>query len=423
MTPRTIRIIGFFLLSIILPIANGFASNNARYSIQVLPALQTPVGTLDLIEPVDLNDRGQIVGWATELLTNVRAGFLYTPGDGMKYIDPSGMFNVQPWRINNNGQVVGRDFGSRNYALFLYDPQSGYTSLTKGLPTFAVGHFAFIDMNDAGVIHAASAKNDRSPSIPYRYTAERGWERLDDVYPKLKRFRKYGFSTTHINENGDFTLYLNQKNVIHTYVYYPNRNHLVELLPIYYAADLNDLGWVVGTAYDWTPPPVISPINGRPYLYTPETGLHSIRPNTEAQSSAFSIAADGTVGGCFEKDGNCQSLFTYTLSQGFKFIDERKFRAMLPPQARFAGLEVQPMNDRKELVGAVFTLDRFDNRTYGAWFLYSPQHGLQDLQKLVSRAAPGVKINSIVDFNNHGQILMHVLQGDNSKVAILTPGN
>ena len=151
--------------------------------------------------------------------------------------------------------------------------------------------------------------------------------------------------------------------------------------------------------------------------------MRNIHPKIKGEMEALWIAADGTVGGCVSKL-NCQSLFTYNSQEGHKILNEELFRKMLPSDMPFDGINIHSMNDRREFVGGVTTHGEEPGSQHdGAFFWYSPQHGLKDLQKLVNQLKPNVKIEQVEDFNNVGQILLQITQDGNTGAAILTPTN
>lgn len=408
-----------FLL-IVLPIAHSFAGSNDLFTIQFLPPVPTPLGKFDrAMRWMDMNDSGQVTGRAWGSDTDAQAGFLYTPGQGMKLIDPSGSLKVEPWRINNAGQIVGSDFGSDQYKLFIYDPKKGYQSLQTGIIPRDTKRYRLIDMNNNGVIVASSQPDLKGVSHPIRYTPGRGWEDLVIAIRPLNRFSQVSLGVTHINDNGDITFYRE-----HTYVYFAKSDKLIDLSPVANVGDINDFGWVVGTAYDLTAPPVISPIHVRPYVYVPGTGIRNVRPKVTGDTSAWWISADGTVGGYIEKEGYGQTIFTYNQQEGHKIVDEELFRKLLPADMPFDGVNIHSMNDRKEFVGEILTHgDEPHSPSNGAFFWYSPRYGLKGLQKIVSQLQGNVKIVQIEDFNNAGQVLLQVERAGKSAVAILSPTN
>ena len=387
-----------------------FSDGQARFKIVYLPPVQTPLGTFDSFFNMDMNDLGQVVG-STWNLTGAFAGFLYTPGQGVKYIDPSGMFNVRLWRINNNGLILGYDGSyseSGRYRIFSYDPQRGYQWLRKNLPQSE--RVRFVDMNDAGTILAQGR-------YPWRYSEGPGWQNLTAISRALKPFKS--FTLVGMNRNGDFTLLASEKDWNHSYVYFSGSDTLVDLAPIAtYGMDINDSGWVVGTAVKWSEPPNVRPLSARPYLYTPNAGLRRIHPPVKAPLiDAFWITAGGTVGGCVEKNGNCASLLTYSKQKEYRTVKEERFRAMLPAGMTFVGVEVAVMNDRNEFVGSVVADDPGGEQRNAVWFLWSPRYGLLDLQKVMPA---NVKILRVYDLNHRGQILLQV-EGAGKSAAVLTP--
>jgi hypothetical protein len=330
---------------------------------------------------------------------------------------------VEPWRINNKGQIVGRDFGSAKYSLFLYDPQAGYQSLLQG--KLHPSRYGLEAMNNHGVI-IASSQIVKGVSRPIRYTPGRGWEDLINTVPALNRFNKNPFSVygTPLNDNGDFTFYRWENGELHAYVYYEKSGKAVDLAPMIQVGDVNDFGWVAGNFYKLTEGAVIEPINQHPYVYIPGTGIQNIRPNVKDQSFAGWISTDGTVGGCIIKELNCETIFTYNKQEGSKIVNAELFRKMLPPDMPYDGVDVHSMNDRKEFVGGISTHDDHPESQHdAAFFWYSPRHGLMDLQKIVSQLNKNVKIQQIEDFNNAGQILLIIEGVGNYDAVILTPKN
>jgi hypothetical protein len=83
----------------------GFLLERGRFKPVALPPGLEDL-TLRGIAPIDLNDRGQIVGTYEEPIGGAARGFLLQGGRFTR-INPPGAKGTQPQGINNRGQLAG----------------------------------------------------------------------------------------------------------------------------------------------------------------------------------------------------------------------------------------------------------------------------------------------------------------------------
>jgi hypothetical protein len=95
------NLVKLLLLFIVTAISNSFADNSALFTIEFLPAVPTPLGKFDrAMRWMDMNDFGQVTGHAWGSTGGAQAGFLYTPGQGMKYI------HLDHCWLNRGGSII-----------------------------------------------------------------------------------------------------------------------------------------------------------------------------------------------------------------------------------------------------------------------------------------------------------------------------
>jgi probable HAF family extracellular repeat protein len=85
----------------------GFLLERGRFTPVTLPPGLEDL-TLRGIAPIDLNDRGQIVGTYEEPIGGAVRGFLLDKRVRFTRINPPGAKGTQPQGINNRGQIVGK---------------------------------------------------------------------------------------------------------------------------------------------------------------------------------------------------------------------------------------------------------------------------------------------------------------------------
>ena len=99
--------------------------------------------------PRALNDAGQVTGYLSDVLANGQAlntAFVFTPGQGVRLLDPAQSFRVSyGMDINNRGQIAL----SADAQAYRWDSRSGF----EGLGSFVINSFTTPHaINNAGVV-------------------------------------------------------------------------------------------------------------------------------------------------------------------------------------------------------------------------------------------------------------------------------
>jgi probable HAF family extracellular repeat protein len=120
-------------------------------SVIVLPTLGGTVPTWSF----DINDAGQVVGYAYMSGDATVHAFLWTPGQGMRDLGNLGGHHSRAYAVNNAGQVVGQsDHPDGRVHPFLWTPSGGMRDLgaPPGGATGQIFGGVATDINDAGHI-------------------------------------------------------------------------------------------------------------------------------------------------------------------------------------------------------------------------------------------------------------------------------
>lgn len=385
-----------------------------RYVLHRLEPLETPVGVLDQVRALDLNDRGQIVGRAHNGGfggTFHSAAFLFTPGVGMKDLDPDGAYLSRALAVNDRGLVFGVVSGPFGPAgrvsqkdVFLYEPGEGFTFL--GTNPRLRRQFSFSDLNNRGEVVGTLVARRRDRNLPYLYTPDQGWIDLRFAHPRLAQIES---SQPHLlDDRGDVVLFTadalgDDEFLRQVYVLHPDGaldeiegRFGVHTRPVH-RSPLNRTGGLLDNLRTWS--------GFRTRLYLPGKGWRFLLPRDVGPDVSSWIGSTGLIGGLLHGGQYWDSVFTY---------DERrepKLRIEITPEdsrafvgAETFGVIVWDMNDRGDFIGEVRALR-------SAWFVYSRETGLQDLQAIVDESGGGdLTLLAARRINKRGQILLHTKQ-------------
>ncbi len=200
-------------------------------SSYVLTDLGTFGGHLSVAK--DINDSAQIVGYSITS-SGQRRAFIWTPYQGMEYIDALGDTSNLAHSINDYGEVVGyfvSDSGQRK--AFIWDETTGFQDLNTESDSFSEAY----DINNLGQVvgFAVSSDGHRKAFV---------WDRKNGMeYIKNKNeIESIAYS---INNSGEVVGYsLSSDFILKAFVWKSDKG--IQELPGFLGSDINMSGQVVG---------------------------------------------------------------------------------------------------------------------------------------------------------------------------------
>jgi len=411
------RVFGMMVALAVTLVAQVLAET-PRFDVEILPVLETPQGILPNVVGVEMNDSGQVAGWALDSLLG-SAAFRFTSGSEMLNLDPHGILNSTGHYLDPSGQVFG--LASIDEP-FLYTDAAGYDFI-RDRP---VDFFA-LELSDRGELIGITRE-----TRPFIYSTAAGWLDLSDVNPL---FQENPTFAKLINNDGDIVFTMNRPPGTQESSVLLNGRRLVDLgdfgFPMNVPDAIDRVGRIVGLAEkSLSPDASVSSRDGRQsraYYFSPKLGVVDIHPKRFKDSYAGWIQSRGkTAGGSMARRRHDQfdTIFTYHPSSGMEIrATRREFKRFVRRRgAKLDHISITDMNDRLEFVGPVWSTDDDRDENPFATFLSRPEGGLHSLQDIVDAMGVEAVVEAVMDINNKGQILIGVALPDGrSSAAILTP--
>lgn len=387
----------------VLAVADADAAHqDAGWSIEVLPPLQTPVGELPTVAGQDLNEVGQVAGIAYNTL-NVTV-YRYTPGEGMLDLDPNGRYRVTmptSGGMNDRGDVLMFPLGDDGREdILLYTDEGGHRSLQRGKnrrvrTSFQLGP-GTSRIPNAGHL-CGFVVPPQGGWEPYIFRPDTGWESLRHLHP---RFRTAATVCKYTNERGDLVFGSAVGGEQEAFVSIAGERPVQ--LPAF-AQNVNVTGEI---GQSGVVPGLYLDARGREraYVWSPQAGpvVLPLRAGLR-QAAALFATADGTVWGLTGKRRRNDSIFVWNERDGLRLPVRG---AMLRRLARRRGLalrlvKLESVNDVGAVVGRVIADD-----STSVPFYYSVETGLVDLGRVVEALGVDFAPDIAFEVNNRGQVLL-----------------
>ena len=377
----------------------------------------------------DVNNQGQVAGWASSADGSRHVAFRFTPGLGMELIEAPGTQSSEALAINESGEVFGRLVRIRangsvaQTGLFHYREGGELDLLRRRSNRSIRAQLEMRDVNDSGDVVGALKRNREPRRVPYLYTENEGWIRLAALDERLA-----GRSVLPVAVN-------NVADVLLTTVPQPDGTQEAFLLhggeltqlgdfghPATAALAMNDKSHVAGYsetadrdihAYSVKLGKVLSGGSGGG-----DTALVDLHRGAFTSSFAGWVSSRGVVGGVLDDE----ALFTYDprrrprVKVGARRAD---FVALLDAGAELSGIAVVDMNDRLEFVGRVE--GRLDGEPVVRFFYFSPAVGVLDLGEVLAEAGINGSLQGVSAINDQGALLLQLDEPGHSMAAVLTP--
>lgn len=311
-----------------------------------------------------INNAGQVVGWSATTDDASVEAFLYSGGVMTRLPGIEGSFESRANGINELGQVVGYaaievsfPWGvyPRSHAM-LWNPDGSSLDLNEAMGS---DYSEAWGINDHGMI-----VGDRN-GTGFVWTPERGGERVQiDIFPngRNRAANNAGVVVGH-------SYFLASPDDAHRAVYDADRGRWMtdgigpSLYSIGIATDINEHGMIVGLAnFDGDGPPRAAIFTGRTDAETPPGG------------------------------GKADDWFT----------------DLGVPNRAFQSTEANAVNNRGWIVGLAIPEDLSEPHA----FLWTPRHGMLDLNDLLPEGSEFVLLATADDINDHGQIVGTALLED-----------
>lgn len=400
--------------------ATAADAQSRTYTLHLLEPLETPVGMLDQVRALDMNERGQVVGRVHngDLTDFKSAAFVFTPGAGMRDLDPDGSYLSRADAINDHGEIFGRSGTSSpnprsQRMLFLFRPGEGYDFMGENRQIHQA--FWFRDMNNAGEVVGGVFSKRRRSYVPYLYSPGEGWINLLPVDPRLAVGT---FSRAElVNDHGEI-VFVTDPEELETRWYVLHRDDSFVDLGSFHrdAADFapsherrfSKTGEMVGVV---AAERVVGPVSAfdriHAVLYRPGRGKLDVHPRGFKASGGNWIGKRGLVGGTLQDGRSRDTVFTYDERRQPKLrveITADDFRRLVGGEIRKVILF--DMNDRGDFIGYVSTLP-------DVWFFYSRETGLLNLGEILAQSGgEDLLLMAARQLNNRGQILLLVKPRD-----------
>jgi hypothetical protein len=280
--------------------------------------------------------------------------------------------------INNRGWVAGTaDYGDGRFSPFRYRPGVGVERLSENN-----GHAS--DINEAGVVVGSLYVGDRLPTMVWMPEQE-GNELPDDLE---------GGSAASINEAGKVVGTLRNHR---PFLYTPGQGTVRLNRDQGGAGDINQsgqvVGWIRGSFVDG---------DAQAFLYTPDLG---ISPLFSATSTAVAINDAGYITGRVS---------------GPDFVHRAFLRAPDGGLERFGGPDNQTTEGRG-INDANWVVGWYNAGAGDLAFLWTPEHGFQDLNEFIPGFDRYGYFSVAEDINDRGQIVGHVELEGRVRAFMLTP--
>lgn len=398
------------------------------FELTVIPPLDTPVGELAFFQAWDINNKGEVAGTAHDGDFRPSAASRYSAARGIEDLDPSGEYRSFAWAISGKGLVFGFIAGGSIFSedIFLHGKRTGFDFLEKGkTEEIATGFMFGFRSRGAlprsgklfGSVLSFGAEGTRL--VPHIYTKKRGWRDLSGVHPRFADEPTFG---AYINEVG------------HQVFVVPGQPREGEEPPtgrqdVFVRLKTGEIHEVISPGRPVTPG---SRPNGRgrmaglyltddarehAYAFTPESGLVSIHPDGYQESFALGTNRRGAIFGTLKEDQTYADVFVHTEQRGVEVVASRSQLEELAKgrKGTFNGVRAEDMNNKGEIVGCVYM-----SRGPDFPFLYSPKHGLFDLDAVLRELDPTLRADGCsVLVNDRSQALLDVRGTGRSTAAIL----
>ncbi len=412
-----------------LAIAAPLASQT--FELTVVPPVDTPVGELAFFQAWDINDRGEVAGTAHDGDFDPSAAARFSAARGVEDLDPNGEYRSFGWAISGKGDVFGYiEGGSIGFEdLFIHSKSRGFDFLEKGKTDeiangFQIGFLGRGALPRSGKVFGSVLifGDEATRLVPHIYTKKGGWKDLSGLHP---RFVEPTFGA-YINEVGHQVFVIpgqsppgEEPPTGRQDVFVRLRNgELYEVVspgrPVTPGSRPNRKGRMAGLY-------LTDDAQQRAYVFKPETGLVSIHPDGYKESFALGTTRGGVSWGSLRSGRTPDEVFVHTDQGGLEVLISRAdFEALAAGRkGSFRGSRPEDMNNAGEVVGCVYM-----RRGRDFPFLYSPEHGLFDLETVLEELDPDLK-TGVCDamINNRSQILIDVRNGSRATAAILKFGD
>ena len=235
--------------------------------------------------PRALNDAGQVTGYLSEVLPNgqpLNTAFVFTPGEGVRLLDPAQSFKVSyGMDINDRGEVAL----SADARAYRWDSRSGFV----GVGSLVFDNFTTpFAINNAGVVTGESWIRGVSFSDPghFRAFVARPGRPLEDIRPDDRS--SVGMA---INDRGQVAGSAQFSGTAFSGFVFDARSGMTPIPGTRRATAINDAGWVGGQTPD-----------NDAFLYTPDGVLTPLGTLGLADSFVNGINNAGTLVGHAQTD-------------------------------------------------------------------------------------------------------------------------
>lgn len=210
--------------------------------------------------PLKINNKGQVTGYRGTASTS--DGWLWTDGNYQRLEElPGGQYWNLPHALNDSGEVYGySNAGSDNSGLSVFNSahavkwNSNGTLEELGVDIEGFQGFRAFDANNSGVV--VGKASDYSSEIPNITRRDRAWVWKNGettLLPTPGQGERELSEATSINNRGQISGWYSDTLTSHASVWSDGEINLLSQLPNGtggYANDINDLGYVVGIAWE-----------------------------------------------------------------------------------------------------------------------------------------------------------------------------
>lgn len=398
-----------------------------EFSAEELPPVVTRVGELAMLQPLAINNRGQVLGgadvWDGSWTSDYWVAFRFDPDSGSISVDPGDGLHSEAFALDERGGVVGSTCGwhCRRDRIFRYTDDQGFDFLREGSTGWIRRSFFPTSVTARGDM-AGYAYRNSGREAAVLYLGKTGWVDLASLDRRLIP----GPDGFFLNAEGDFVLatWTGAYGVF-------GGGPVIEIGPDGLQTTIEALGAggeVVGEVH--TPAPWKGvPGPRRAFVYTPGGGFREIHPSRLKESIARWVTASGVVGGIASRMQGGDTFFTYGPRRGLKLVNLRRELRRLYPGWKLLWADLDDMNEHLQVVGTLRArlpkaqVAAGEKRNRDVRFLLDPEAGMVDLQRVVDQAGLELELFARpVDLNDRGQVLLRAGRADGSwSGVVITP--